>query len=118
MKSGGKTFAEKALTRGARLPEVLPGQIVDVYPDLYMSNTASWRCIRTLEKMGTEKLYDLDRIAMVMDHISPAREVKNAVDQRLCREFAAVGARALALAEAKGLGHEAPTEWFLEDTTP
>lgn len=88
MKSGGKTFAEKALARGARLPEVLPGQIVDVYPDLYMSNTASWRCIRTLEKMGTEKLYDLDRIAMVMDHISPAREVKNAVDQRLCREFA------------------------------
>ncbi len=33
-------------------------------------------------------------------------------------QFAAVGARALALAEAKGLGHEAPTEWFLEDTTP
>src|SRR3989304_7787241 len=39
--------------------------------------------------MGTDKLYDLDRIAMVMDHISPAGEVKNAVDQRLCREFAA-----------------------------
>ncbi len=33
-------------------------------------------------------------------------------------QFAAVGARALALAEAKGLGHEVPTEWFLEDTTP
>lgn len=33
-------------------------------------------------------------------------------------QFAAVGARALALAEAKGLGHDVPTEWFLEDTTP
>ncbi len=33
-------------------------------------------------------------------------------------QFAAVGARARALAEAKGLGHEVPTEWFLEDTTP
>ena len=33
-------------------------------------------------------------------------------------QFAAVGARALALAEAKGLGHEVPTEWLLEDTTP
>ena len=31
-------------------------------------------------------------------------------------QFAAVGARALA--EAKGLGHEVPTEWLLEDTTP
>ena len=33
-------------------------------------------------------------------------------------QFAAVGARTLALAEAKGLGREVPTEWFLEETTP
>lgn len=33
-------------------------------------------------------------------------------------QFAAVGARALELAKAKGLGREVPTEWFLEDTTP
>lgn len=31
-------------------------------------------------------------------------------------QFAAVGARALALAEQRGLGHEIPTDWFLEDT--
>lgn len=33
-------------------------------------------------------------------------------------QFAAVGARILELAEAKKLGREVPTEWFLEDTTP
>ncbi len=33
-------------------------------------------------------------------------------------QFAAVGARALALAEKQGLGHEVPTDWFLEDTIP
>ncbi|EPZ43600.1 ornithine cyclodeaminase family protein [Alicyclobacillus acidoterrestris] len=33
-------------------------------------------------------------------------------------QFAAVGARVLALAEARGLGHEVPTEWFLEATSP
>ncbi len=33
-------------------------------------------------------------------------------------QFAAVGAQALALAKAKGLGREVPTEWFLEETTP
>jgi alanine dehydrogenase len=33
-------------------------------------------------------------------------------------QFAAVCSRVLALAEAKGLGHEVPTEWFLEETTP
>ena len=78
----GKSFAEKVLARAAGLSEVSPGEIVDVYPDLCMSNTASWRCIRTLEKLGTDKLYDPDRIAMVMDHISPARTAKTADDQR------------------------------------
>lgn len=85
----GKTFAEKALARAAGVAEVRPGEIVDVYPDLYMSHMASWRCIRTMEKLGTDKIYDVDRIAMVMDHISPAQTAKTADDQRLCREFAA-----------------------------
>ena len=76
------------LARAAGLSQTSPGEIVDVYPDLYMSHMASWRCIRTLEKLGTDKLYDPDRIAMVMDHISPARIPKTADDQRMCREFA------------------------------
>jgi homoaconitate hydratase family protein len=85
----GKTFAEKALARAAGVAEVRPGEIVDAYPDLYMSHMASWRCIRTMEKLGTDKIYDVDRIAMVMDHIAPAQTAKTADDQRLCREFAA-----------------------------
>lgn len=84
----GKTFAEKILARAAGLPEASTGQVVDVYPHLIMSHAASWRCIKTLEKLGTDKLYDVDRIAMVMDHNSPARTAKTAADQKLCREFA------------------------------
>jgi 3-isopropylmalate/(R)-2-methylmalate dehydratase large subunit len=84
----GKSFAEKVLARASGLSEISSGEIVDVYPDLYMSHMASWRCIRTIEKLGTDRLYDPDRIAMVMDHISPARTTKIADDQRLCREYA------------------------------
>ncbi|TNC26500.1 3-isopropylmalate dehydratase large subunit [Amycolatopsis alkalitolerans] len=87
--SAEKTFAQKALERASGEQDLVPGQIVDAYPDLYMSHTASWRCIRTLEKMGVERLYDVDRIAMVMDHISPAQTAKTAADHQLCREFAA-----------------------------
>jgi 3-isopropylmalate/(R)-2-methylmalate dehydratase large subunit len=83
-----KTFAQKAIERASGVGDLAPGQIVDVYPDLYMSHTASWRCIRTLEKMGVTQLYDVDRIAMVMDHIAPAVTAKNAADHKLCREFA------------------------------
>jgi len=84
----GKTFAERVLARAAGLPDAIAGQVVNVYPDLIMSHAASWRCIKTLEKLGTDKLYDVDRIAMVMDHNSPARTAKTAADQKLCREFA------------------------------
>lgn len=83
-----KTFAQKAIERASGESDLQPGQIVDAYPDLYMSHTASWRCIRTLEKMGVDKLYDVDRIAMVMDHLSPAMSAKTAADHQLCREFA------------------------------
>jgi homoaconitate hydratase family protein len=83
-----KTFAQKALERASGETGLVPGRIVDAYPDLYMSHTASWRCIRTLERMGVDTLYDVDRIAMVMDHISPANSAKTAGDHRLCREFA------------------------------
>ncbi|GAB3037410.1 3-isopropylmalate dehydratase large subunit [Parafrigoribacterium mesophilum] len=83
-----KTFAVKALERASGVKDVVPGQIVDAYPDLYMSHTASWRCIRTLERMGVEKLFDPDRIAMVMDHVSPAQTAKTAADHQLSRDFA------------------------------
>ena len=86
----GKTFAEKVLARAAGATEATPGQVLDVYPDLYMSPNASWRCIRTMEKLGTDQIYDVDRIAMVMDHIAPAQTVKTADDQRICREYAAL----------------------------
>jgi alanine dehydrogenase len=33
-------------------------------------------------------------------------------------QFAAVGARILELAAARGLGHEVPTDWLLEETSP
>jgi len=85
----GKTFAEKVLARAAGVTEATPGQVLDVYPDLYMSPMASWRCIRTMEKLGTDHIYDVDRIAMVMDHIAPAQTAKTADDQRVCREYAA-----------------------------
>lgn len=85
----GKTFAEKVLARAAGTTDGVPGQVLDVYPDLYMSPNASWRCIRTMEKLGTDQIYDVNRIAMVMDHLAPAYTAKTADDQRICREYAA-----------------------------
>src|SRR5436190_593944 len=88
MSSMGMTIAEKILARKSGLAPVSPGQIVDAYPDLVMSHTATWRSVSVMEKAGATKLYDPDRIAIVLDHIAPAKTEKNAADQQKSRNFA------------------------------
>ncbi len=82
------TFAQKVLERASGESGLEPGMIVDAYPDLYMSHVASWRCIRTLERMPGRTLFAPERIAMVMDHLSPAQTSKTAEHHQLCRAFA------------------------------
>jgi len=84
----GMTIAEKILAKKSRLSSVVPGQIVDAYPDLVMSHTATWRSVSVMEKVGATKLYDPERIAIVLDHIAPAKSEKNALDQQKSRNFA------------------------------
>jgi homoaconitate hydratase family protein len=84
-----ETFAQKALRRASGATRRLaPGEIVDAVPDLYMSHTASWRCIKTFEQLPGAKLLHPERVAMVMDHTSPAHTSKIASYHRLCRDFA------------------------------
>jgi homoaconitate hydratase family protein len=84
----GMTIAEKILAKKSGLSSVTPGQIVDAFPDLVMSHTATWRSVSVMEKIGATKLFDPDRIAIVLDHISPAKTEKNALDQQKSRNFA------------------------------
>jgi 3-isopropylmalate/(R)-2-methylmalate dehydratase large subunit len=83
----GMTIAEKILARKSGLAQVTPGQIVDAYPDLVMSHTATWRSVSVMEKVGATKLFDPDRIAVVLDHIAPAKSEKNAADHLKSRAF-------------------------------
>lgn len=84
----GRTIAQKILARAAGVADVVPGQIVDAFPDLVMSHTATWRSVDVMEKLGASKLYDPERIAVVLDHVAPAKTEKCASDQRRSREFA------------------------------
>jgi homoaconitate hydratase family protein len=81
------TLAEKVLARTSGKPTVTPGEIVDARPDLVMSHLATWRSIAQLRQVGVDKLWDPDRIAVVLDHRSPANTIKDANDHRLVREF-------------------------------
>ncbi|MCU1334644.1 MAG: 3-isopropylmalate dehydratase large subunit [Bryobacterales bacterium] len=84
----GYTIAEKILAAKSGKTSVRPGEIVDAYPDLVMSHTATWRSVSVMQKVGASKLYDPDRLAVVLDHIAPAKTEKNATDQQVSRNFA------------------------------
>ena len=83
----GKTIAEKILAAKSGKSSVTPGEIVEAYPDLVMSHTATWRSVSVMEKVGATKLYDPNRLAVVLDHIAPAKSEKNAADHLACRTF-------------------------------
>ena len=85
----GKTIAEKILAAKSGRASVTPGEIVEAYPDLVMSHTATWRSVSVMERIGATKLYDPDRLAVVLDHIAPAKTEKNAADHMKCRKFVA-----------------------------
>lgn len=82
------TIAEKILAAKSGRTSVAPGEIVEAYPDLVMSHTATWRSVSAMRAVGATKLYDPDRLAIVLDHVSPAKLEKHALDQQTCRKFA------------------------------
>lgn len=82
------TIAEKILAAKSGKDSVTPGEIVEAYPDLVMSHTATWRSASVMQRIGATKLYDPDRLAIVLDHISPAKTEKYAADQQISRNFA------------------------------
>src|ERR1700689_1240509 len=84
----GMTMAEKILSTKSGKSLVAPGEIVEAYPDLVMSHTATWRSASVMQRIGATKLYDVDRLAIVLDHVSPAKTEKYAADQQISRNFA------------------------------
>jgi homoaconitate hydratase family protein len=84
----GQTIAEKILATKSGATRLSPGEIVDAYPDVVMSHTATWRSVSAMKRIGATKLYDPDRLAIVLDHVSPAKSEKYAKDQQTSRNFA------------------------------
>src|SRR5579883_820946 len=82
------TIAEKILSAKSGKSTVAPGEIVEAYPDLVMSHTATWRSVAVMKRVGATRLFDPDRLAIVLDHISPAKTEKYAADQQTSRNFA------------------------------
>ena len=74
------TIAEKILSTKSGKGTVTPGEIVEAYPDLVMSHTATWRSASVMQRIGATKLYDVDRLAIVLELTRGPKCVHELVD--------------------------------------
>lgn len=82
----GKTFAEKVLGKAAG-KDVHAGEIVVVKPDWCLSHENGSAVSGTFKKIGLEKVFDKDRIVIVLDHTVPSSTVAYANAQKVIRDF-------------------------------
>jgi len=82
------TMTQKILAAHAGLECVEAGQLILVDVDRVLGNDiTSPVAIREFERIGAGEVYDKEKVTMVMDHFAPNKDIKAAVQCKMCREF-------------------------------
>ena len=85
----GMTMTQKILAAHAGLDSVSAGQLIEADLDLVLGNDiTSPVAIHEIEKMKVDGVFDKDKIALVMDHFVPNKDIKSAQHCKCVREFA------------------------------
>ena len=85
----GMTMTQKILAAHAGLESVTAGQLIEAKLDLVLGNDiTSPVAINELEKAGVDKIFDREKIALVMDHFTPNKDIKAAEQVKKVRTFA------------------------------
>ena len=82
-------MTQKILAAHAGLPEVKAGQLIEANLDLVLANDITAPvAIDEFEKCGADSVFDNTKIALVMDHFAPNKDIKSAEQCRQSRNFA------------------------------
>ena len=85
----GMTMTQKILAAAAGLEKVEAGQLIEADLDLVLGNDITTPvAIREMEKMTVKTVFDKEKIALVMDHFIPNKDIKSAENCKCVREFA------------------------------
>ena len=85
----GMTMTQKILAAHAGLDSVSAGQLIEADLDLVLGNDiTSPVAIHEIEKMKVDGVFHKDKIALVMDHFAPNKDIKSAQHCKCVREFA------------------------------
>ncbi len=85
----GMTMTQKILAAHAGRSEVHAGELIRAKLDLVLGNDITTPvAINEFKKAGFDTVFDKDRIAIVLDHFVPNKDIKAAEQSKSCREFA------------------------------
>jgi homoaconitate hydratase family protein len=83
----GMTMAEKVLARTSGRASVAAGETVTARADLVMAHEAFTLCALKLRELGIDRVFDAERVAVILDHYFPAPTEQMARGHVLAREF-------------------------------
>ena len=85
----GMTMTQKILAAHAGLSEVKSGQLIEANLDLVLGNDVTCPvAINVFEENGADSVFDNTKIAMIMDHFTPNKDIKAAEQVKISRQFA------------------------------
>ena len=82
-------MTQKILAFHAGLDKVSPGQLISAKLDIVLGNDITTPvAVNEFNKAGFDKVFDKDKVAIVLDHFVPNKDIKAAQQSKQCREFA------------------------------
>jgi homoaconitase/3-isopropylmalate dehydratase large subunit len=102
-----QTFAQKLLARKAGLDQVDVGQIVTVSPDVTLTHDNTAYIMDIFAQMGGEKVFDPKRLAIFMDHATPAPTTRHAENHKSSQAFVDQQGIAHYFPPGRGVCHQA-----------
>ena len=85
----GMTMTQKILAAHAGLDQVVAGQLIEAELDLVLGNDITTPvAVREMDKMNNDSVFHKDKIALVMDHFIPNKDIKSAENCKCVRDFA------------------------------
>jgi len=83
------TITEKILAAHGGKKQVSPGELLNVRIDLALGNDITAPlAIQAFKKIGAKKVFRRDRVVLVPDHFTPAKDILSAEQCKILREFA------------------------------
>ncbi len=83
------TITEKILAVHAGKKRVVPGELIDAKIDLALGNDITAPiAIEAFHEIGAKKVFRRDRVVLVPDHFTPAKDIPSAEQCKILRDFA------------------------------